>query len=138
MHTFRWDAAVNKREFYRLTVDVPFRVEKTSEPGNKAVCSLSSRTLPGTPRTICLSGSGVRFRAGKNHDYEQGDDVIVDFLIGDTVICATGKVVRIQGENIGVKFDVISERSRDAISRFIFEKERELIAKRKTIVGHIR
>jgi c-di-GMP-binding flagellar brake protein YcgR len=86
-----------------------------------------------TGETIDVSGGGLMMATDTDVPKEELVDVQLE-LGSDNVVSAVGRVVRLTDRNdqsnprylLGLVFDVIEEKDRDKIIRFIFEKQREL------------
>jgi c-di-GMP-binding flagellar brake protein YcgR len=86
-----------------------------------------------TGETIDISGGGLMMATDTKVPKEEMIDVQLK-LSSDNVVSAVGRVVRLTDRNesgnprylLGLVFDVIEEKDRDKIIRFIFEKQREL------------
>lgn len=89
------------------------------------------------PVPVNISGSGMSFLTTEH--FEPGDVLELKMMIptsGDTVYYVYGEVVKLSeatdGRNaVFVKFNVIDEDIRDQIVRFVFEKQREDLRKKK-------
>lgn len=116
---------IQLREFYRFEISIPvIKRMIVIEDGEEEVIVENCRTKD-------ISGGGLRLLT--NHKHNIGDVIECQFTIEGRPIFSKAKIVRLEPVDtfdykysVGVELIDISENDRDAIVKFIFEKQREL------------
>jgi c-di-GMP-binding flagellar brake protein YcgR len=106
---------IQRREWARVAVVVPIRVEAIGEPD----------VVAGETSTLNLSGGGVLIRDPWR--LPLGIDVRIEVLVDPDAapICALARVVRDGGpERKGLRFEDLSPQDSERLMRFVREKER--------------
>jgi c-di-GMP-binding flagellar brake protein YcgR len=106
---------IQRREWARVAVVVPIRVEATDEPD----------VVAGETSTLNLSGGGVLIRDPWR--LPLGIDVRIELAVDTDAapICALARVVRDGGpERKGLRFEDLSPQDSERLMRFVREKER--------------
>lgn len=119
---------LQQRKYYRLDICIPIKKIFSLKIGNE-IKSIEEKCL-----TKDLSGNGMKLMCNFNH--KTGDLIKCLFKIYDKEIDLNAEVVRVEkiknGEftyALGINFIDIKNEDREAIIKFIFEKERSLIEK---------
>jgi hypothetical protein len=132
----------DKREFFRVNAYIHL-LSGLVLPEERA--NIGSRTLSETPdsswtadtlKGVDISGSGIAFDS--DDFYALGDIVELKIMLkkdGGVPLLVYGEVVRVEPHlyycRVALKYVDMDERIRGIITQFIFEREREMIAKKK-------
>ena len=132
----------NNREFFR--VDAPIHLLSSLVPHDERA-SIGSRALPETPdgswtadtlKRVEISGAGMAFDS--DDFYDLGDIVELRIMFEKdwgVPLLVYGEVVRVESYSyycrVALKYVAMDEKTRCIITRFVFEKERDIIAEKR-------
>jgi hypothetical protein len=130
------------RDFYR--VDAYIHLVSGLVPHEERT-NLSSRVLPSTPvsswapetmKRVDISGAGIAFDS--EDFYSTGDIVALKIMFNKdwaVPLLVYGEVMRVEPYRrycrVAVKFVSVSSRVKSIIMRFVFERERDIIAEKR-------
>lgn len=125
MHVDRSFTYVQKREYFRVDVDVVVRYRPVSE-GCKGVL----RKVRGQ---VNLSGGGVAFPVSE--DFLEGERIFLELELDNTTVECVGELVRMfqlgpGAQGVALRYAQISPREQDRVVAFCFEAQRRML-KRK-------
>ena len=129
------------REFFRVDAQIHLLSGLVPHDERSNICS---RTMPNIPssswadtlKTVDISGAGIAFDS--NDFYGIGDIVALKIMFkrdGGVPLLVYGEVVRVEPYlnycRVALRYVAMDERTRSIIMRFVFEREREIIAERR-------
>ncbi len=146
--SFDWSAIEDEEDFDPLLVKILFRLDqkidmvlaRQDEILKKITSQDYEEDIYETGECIDISGTGVYMLISEN----LGKDIPLELMIEPPIhpaiqIIALGKITRVcpsrdkemSGYEISVAFTAINEDDREALIKYIFQRQRELISSRK-------
>ncbi|MCL4490653.1 MAG: PilZ domain-containing protein [Nitrospirae bacterium] len=132
----------NSRDFFRVDAHIPFIscLVPPDEKENLFSDILDKDSVPALRKNplkkVDISGSGIAFATVER--YAAGDLVEMSMVlerVHDGVLVVHGEVVRSQPAGgmykVAVRFVHLDDRIRDLIIRFVFAREREIMAEKR-------
>ncbi len=129
------------REFFRVDAHIHLLSGLVPHEERSNICS---RTMPNTPssswadtlKRVDISGAGIAFDS--NDFYALGDIVALKIMFmkdWGVPLLVYGEVVRVEPYlnycRIALRYVAMDERVRSIIMRFVFERERDIIAEKR-------
>ncbi|MFZ5996478.1 MAG: PilZ domain-containing protein [Nitrospirota bacterium] len=131
----------NKRAYFRVYADIPLKTRLVPSEKRESCRwhvidhdhrhSLNDKSLT----KIDISGAGIAFETEEHYTIGDLIEVKMHLKTQRGIIVACGEVVRVETPHrtrrIALKWVSVDERIRDIITKFVFERERELKAEKR-------